>query len=178
MPKMILTSCGQAAEEIDMKSKAQAGFTLVELIVVIVILGILAAVAVPRFLGLESQARAASIRSLGGTINSAVSMAHGICVAQNCVTNQVITMDGKPITFRFGYPNNASAKDLLQTTEGFTVSAGGNRFTKTGAKTTNCWVQYAQAANATTPPVVTYHNTAIIDAATETSVTTDLFAQC
>jgi MSHA pilin protein MshA len=159
-----------------MKSKAQAGFTLVELIVVIVILGILAAVAVPRFLGLESQARAASVRSLGGTIQSAVQMAHGVCVAQNCANNSTIVMDGQNIVFRFGYPNNASVRLLMQSTEGFNVA--NNRFTKTGARTANCWVQYAQPAAANAQPIITYNGTQIINQATEAAVNTSLYNAC
>ena len=53
-----------------MKNRIQSGFTLVELIVVIVILGILAAVALPKFMGLEREARVASVRSMGGTNDS------------------------------------------------------------------------------------------------------------
>ena len=156
--------------------RAQRGVTLIELIVVIVILGILAAVAVPRFLGLETEARVAAVRSLGGTMQSAASMAHGICLAQNCANGATIVMDGQSVVFAFGYPNNASIAKLLQSSEGFTVAT--STFTKTGAKTASCWVKYAQPVAASAAPIITYHAIQIIDSTTEAAVNTDLHTQC
>lgn len=56
-----------------MKKTAQ-GFTLIELVIVIVILGILATVAAPKFLDLSTSARIAALESLAGTMKSTISM--------------------------------------------------------------------------------------------------------
>jgi MSHA pilin protein MshA len=58
-------------------NKSQSGFTLVELIVVIVILGILAATALPRFINLTGDAKASSMQGLAGSLRSAVQLVQG-----------------------------------------------------------------------------------------------------
>jgi MSHA pilin protein MshA len=138
------------------KSK-QNGFTLIELVVVIVILGILAAFAVPRFMGLEGEARASTIKSMAGTLMSAASMARAKCQAQGCGNGGTVQIDGRNVVMAGGYPNRAGIINTLQTTEGFTrTNQGANavRFAKTGGGTT-CWVQYTEAV-APNPPTITY----------------------
>lgn len=65
-----------------MKHHPQRGFTMIELIVVIVILGVLAAVAVPRFTNLQRDARIAKLNAARGALNAAAAMVHGTAMAR------------------------------------------------------------------------------------------------
>ncbi|MEH0167926.1 type II secretion system protein [Paucibacter sp. JuS9] len=69
------------------KRSAQQGFTMIELIVVIVILGVLAATALPKFFDLGSEAKSAALAGVAGAANSAMSLNYGSCaVVGNVVT--------------------------------------------------------------------------------------------
>ena len=88
------------------------GFTLIELIVVIVILGILAVTAAPKFIDLQSDARLATLNGMKAAINSAVSLTYGksLFTGQEKVDVGSITINGSPVTVCYGYPCAAASK--------------------------------------------------------------------
>ncbi len=133
-------------------NKAVSGFTLIELVVVITILGILAAFAFPRFAALEIEAREAVTEGLAGSVRSAYSLAHGLSLAQG--TPATVSMEGQTINMTNGYPSLASIDDTLVDFTGWSFAAGTGTFTKDGAATpANCSVDYDEAAAGGAPTV-------------------------
>jgi len=143
-----------------MKASQERGFTLIELVVVITILGILAAFAVPRFIALDTQARVATVNGLAGSVKSAASLARGLAMATNAAAAGTVTMEGFPITLNNYYPDSTTIASAVNSdnTNDWTFTPGTattvSTWTKKGAPTpATCEVTYLPAT-AAQPPVI------------------------
>ncbi|MDO8447630.1 MAG: type II secretion system protein [Rhodoferax sp.] len=75
--------------KVNYMKQVQRGFTLIELVMVIVILGVLAAVAIPKFVDLKGDARAAALAGVAGALNSAAAINYAARSAKSTNGNAV-----------------------------------------------------------------------------------------
>ncbi|MDD2800856.1 MAG: type II secretion system protein [Methylobacter sp.] len=150
-----------------MNLNKQQGFTMIELIMVIVILGILAATALPKFVDLGKDARAASVNAAKGALSSVAAMAHGKYLVSATPPASIVA-EGVTITFSTafasGYPKAdaslAAAAGLSASDYTITASSTANTLTISPisaptATASSCSVVYAEPTSATAAPVLT-----------------------
>ncbi|WP_104046293.1 type II secretion system protein [Vibrio jasicida] len=151
--------------------KRQGGFTLIELVVVIVILGILAVTAAPRFLNLQSDARESALQGLKGAIDGASGIVFGKSAIEGKESKNIDAL-ANGITTSFGYPQSEKAGlvdavsglnqdwawaataatssaqgTLVATFPAGALVAGENSGKASDIEATNCYVKYTTAAD-------------------------------
>jgi len=149
--------------------KQQKGFTLIELVIVIVILGILAVTAAPRFIDLQSDARRAALEGIMASMQGGAQLVYAksaIAGIQN-TANTTVTVSGNTLDVEYGYPNadlitpttfqyfvDYDLADMTIVNSSTTDNVVHIRYTSiTGdiANNSGCYIQYTNATQGSTP---------------------------
>ncbi|MEZ9128834.1 MSHA biogenesis protein MshA [Vibrio splendidus] len=151
----------------------QKGFTIIELVVVIVILGIVSVTAASKFLNLQTDARISTLNGLKGGMEGASAMLYGKTSALGLdkAASASINVEGDNISVVYGYPaamNDQTWSQLIESTFLDAVWDTGRAdwfFTNTDAndgiilyapssrkkQADNCYLEYQEATETTTP---------------------------
>lgn len=147
--------------------KRNAGFTLIELVIVIMILGILAVTVAPKMLGVSSDARASTLEGMKGAVNSASSLVFAKAAMSSAHLKSTVAVEDSPVegvALAYGYPvsTEEALKKVLDLEEGdwtfyeeedfVAISPKGIEYSETEEE--QCFMSYKQATSASSKPAV------------------------
>ncbi|BBT96967.1 hypothetical protein WP8W19C03_36610 [Aeromonas veronii] len=126
--------------------KKQAGFTLIELVIVIIILGILAVTAAPKFLNLQDDARYSAAQGVQAALQSSANLVYSKAALEGLESaSSAKKLDGlDKVEVIFGYPTAKTISEAV-TLEGWSVSGSAGTFVPDNGAGNNCSVVYTEA---------------------------------
>lgn len=138
----------------------ERGFTLIELIMVIVILGILSAFALPKFADFSGDAEQSSIEGARGAVRSASAISHAACLAASSCnasgSSSTVNIEGTSVAMVYGYPSKAALTDAANI-DGYeinTTPTANTIIALANEENSPCFT-YADATSSGSPAVIT-----------------------